>query len=222
VKHPPKWAAEALCKSAGPRWLIRRLLDSQELADLWDDLPAAWRERLVTLPEYLGSIRPSQRAKRLPWTAEHRPDEQAAHAERVARLARELNVALRTFAPLAPHRLHQLAPTDDPDLHAVFVSVPVAGRGDCLLRRLEKMASAYAPECSALVGRPDKDGAWRTYLIRACERLAGRATWNRIGARRAFVAGLVNAIDPEAACDAEAVKASTKPRRALSPTPNPR
>jgi hypothetical protein len=212
VKHPPKWTADTLRQSAGPPWIIRRLLDSQDLADLWDRLPAAWRERLQVLPEHLGMIRPTPRAKRFPWNAKHRPDAQAAHAARVARLARELNVALRTFAPLAPHRLHQLHPTDDADLHHALALIEVAGRGDCLLQRLEKMAKRFTPKGSALVARPDKAGAWRTYLIRACDALAGRAQWDRIGDRRAFVAGLVNALDPAAACDAEAVKASTKPR----------
>ncbi len=213
MKHPPKWAADTLHESAGPPWIIRRLLDSQDLAELWDRLPAAWRERLQVLPEHLGMIRPTPRAKRFPWNAENRPDEQAVHAARVARLARELNLALRTFAPLKPHRLHQLFPTDDPALHSELVAIEVAGHGDCLLQRLEEMATKFVPKASALVARPTKEGAWRSYLIRSCDAVAGRAKWERMGERRAFVAGLVNALDPAAACNADAVKASTKPGR---------
>lgn len=251
MKHPPKWVADALRQSAGPKWIIRRLLDSQELADLWEELPAAWRERVGALPECLAFIRPSERHKPMPWTAENRPDDQAAHAARVARAACELNKELRTFAPLARLRLHQLLPAEElegtaaavavatlmEDLGAdpaqarrlfaqllamTLAAVPVAAHGDCLLRRLETMAKSYTPKRSALVGRPTKGAAWRTYLIRSCDALAGRAKWPRIGTRRAFVAGLVNALDPAAACDAKAVKESLRPRRGLSGDTNPR
>lgn len=221
MKAPPKWAADALRQSHGPKWIIRRLLDSQELADVWDALPSAWRERLSLLPEYLGFMRPSQRYRRMPWTAENRPADQAAHAARVARLAHELNLALRTFVPLGECHVHQFFPSDDMARHLVLAEIAVAGQGDCLLSRVETMAKRFRPQASTIVNRPTKKSAWRTYLIRKCDQVAGMATWDAIGSRRSFVAGLVNALDPAAACDAEAVKESLRPRRGRSGDTNP-
>jgi hypothetical protein len=210
MKQTPQWVRDALDSSGGPRWIREALKASDDLADLWEQMPEAWRTRLSGLPEHLGMVKPSQTRHVMPWTAQHTPAEQKAAAEHIAELARELNDELRRFQPFAPMRLHQFVKADDTELHQAFAGIPIAARADSLLLRVERMALDYKPTRSALVQKPMREGAYQTYLIRAVDRVARRAKWGSTSLRHAFVAGVVNALDPRTHCDTDAVKESLR------------
>lgn len=223
MKRAPQWAIEELDKSAGPRWIIEGLKQSEELAELWNQVPDQWRKRIVVLPEYLGGIKPSQKLERLPYDADNTPTEQAAQASKVAWLAKELNRELLLFKPMTPHgrlTLYALLPgLDDAMTPGVRVGVPFAGKADSLLRRVERSALGYKPTQSSLVKRPGKPGAYTTYLMRAVHRLLSRAKWEDAAALIKFAAGIVNVLDPSPDRDFKTLESSIRtkgPRAAKS------
>lgn len=213
----PDWVREALVGSQGPRCIADALVASEELALLWDKLPEASRPNVEVLPFFLAGMlptkggRPQRGVTALSWSAAKRPAEQADAARRVVEAAAALNAALRDFAPLADVRVHQLFPQEDHELHMMLAGLPVAGHRDCLLSRLGAMAGRFQPERSSLVKRPNKPHAKRTELIRKCHELTNYLGFQlSAGDHFAFVAGLVNVLDPTAEADADTVKESLR------------
>jgi hypothetical protein len=199
AKHvAPDWVCDALAQSPAPKKIVDALLNSKELAPLWDTMPQ--RSIVGILPELIGF---AGAGDTLPWSEQWTAIEQRCHAKRIAKLARDLNRELAAFAPLAPFGLWQLTRQDDPSAHDFLVSLPVmAARRDSLLLRLASMADRFLPSAQRTVSRPTTTGAKETYLVRKLGELFGVTP-----TARTFIAELANAITG-AVWDAERVRKS--------------
>lgn len=197
----PQWVHDALKQSPAQSDRVDAMLQSIELAPLWNTLP----DRTVVryLPELVAFV---WDGRELPKSEKWTPAEQRARAKLISKHARALNRELLAFQPLLWFDWWQIAPQEDPDAHALQLGLPAMAAHDernSLLLRLAWSADRFSP-LARTVERPEMPRAKETYLVRQIAVALGATP-----AMHAFLAALVNAVaGTEWDWDAERVRKS--------------